>query len=394
MCPPTISEKNFTKLVKKVTVGVEFSFNGIMYQQVDGVAMGSPLGPVLANIFVGHQEQKIPQLSGQLLYKRYVDDSLSISTAEEENEKFLKVLNSLHPALQYTRENENDGKLPFLDILVKKAEAQKGMVELMTTIYRKPTFTGQYTRWDSFSARSKKINLIKSLTHRAVRICSPPELRAELDQVRSILLRNGYPASIVDNVILHTKNGILPSTTRTETRKPTLVYLTLPWKGTRTSTHFERKIKAHVSEAFPHCKAVVSFSSKAMFRGTIKDRNPTHQCSNLIYLFKCRCDKQYVGKTIQRLETRIGQHIPAWLTKPKTSTNDDDEQPKVTSAIGEHLLNNTKCLDKYDRSMFSIVCRARTSSTLHVLEPLFIKKLKPELCKQMEFVKCLDLFPT
>ena len=37
---------------------------------------------------------------------------------------------------------------------------------------------------------------------------------------------------------------------------------------------------------------------------------------------------------IQRLETRIGQHIPAWLTKPKTSTNDDDEQPKVTSAIG------------------------------------------------------------
>ena len=128
--PPTISEKNFTKLVKKVTVGVEFSFNGVMYQQVDGVAMGSPLGPVLANIFVGHQEQKIPQLSGQLLYKRYVDDSLSISTAEEENERFLKVLNSLHPALQYTCENENDGKLPFLDILVKKAEAQKVWLSL------------------------------------------------------------------------------------------------------------------------------------------------------------------------------------------------------------------------------------------------------------------------
>ena len=84
----------------------------------------------------------------------------------------------------------------------------------------------------------------------------------------------------------------------------------------------------------------------------------------------------------------------AWLTKPKTSTNDDGEQPKVTSAIGELLLNNTQCLDKCDRSMFSIVCRARTSSTLHVLDPLFIKKLKPELCKQMEFVKCLDLFPT
>ena len=82
------------------------------------------------------------------------------------------------------------------------------------------------------------------------------------------------------------------------------------------------------------------------------------------------------------------------ITKPKTSTIDDDEQPKVTSAFSEHLLNNTKCLDKYDRPMSSIVCRAWTSSTLHVLDPLFIKKLKPELCKQMEFVKCLDLFPT
>ena len=57
-------------------------------------------------------------------------------------------------------------------------------------------------------------------------------------------------------------------------------------------------------------------------------------------------------------------------------------------------LSNTTFPDKYDRSMFSAVCRARTSSTLHVLEALCIKKLKSELCKQMEFVKCLDLFPT
>ena len=67
------------------------------------------------------------------------------------------------------------------------------------------------------------------------------------------------------------------------------------------------------------------------------------------------------------MEVHIGTFAPtdhgaslaeSLLTKPKTSTNDDDEQPKVTSAIGEHLLNNTKCLDKYDRSMFRIVCRA------------------------------------
>ena len=32
---------------------VEFSFNNIMYRQIDGVAIGSSLGPTLANIFAG-----------------------------------------------------------------------------------------------------------------------------------------------------------------------------------------------------------------------------------------------------------------------------------------------------------------------------------------------------
>ena len=40
----------------------------------------------------------------------------------------------------------------------------------------------------------------------------------------------------------------------------------------------------------------------------------------------------------------------------------------------------------------SVVCKVRTESVLHVLEPLFIKSLKPDLCKQMEFFKCLHLF--
>ena len=37
-----------------------FIFNNILYKQIDGVAMGSPLGPSLANAFLGHHEQKLP----------------------------------------------------------------------------------------------------------------------------------------------------------------------------------------------------------------------------------------------------------------------------------------------------------------------------------------------
>ena len=49
----------FVKLMETATSSVKFSFNGVMYQQTDGVAMGSPLGPTLANIFLGHYEKKI-----------------------------------------------------------------------------------------------------------------------------------------------------------------------------------------------------------------------------------------------------------------------------------------------------------------------------------------------
>ena len=53
---PVIPKHVFIELMKTETTSVEFSFNNIMYRQIDGVAMGSPLGSALANIFVGYYE--------------------------------------------------------------------------------------------------------------------------------------------------------------------------------------------------------------------------------------------------------------------------------------------------------------------------------------------------
>ena len=57
-CPP-FPEDTFRELTLIATRGVEFSFNNQMYTQLDGVAMGSPLGPALANIFVGFHESRL-----------------------------------------------------------------------------------------------------------------------------------------------------------------------------------------------------------------------------------------------------------------------------------------------------------------------------------------------
>ena len=59
------------------TKHVHFTYNGEIYIQVDGVAMGSPLGPLLANIFMTTlEEDVIPNLQECLVYwKRFVDDT-------------------------------------------------------------------------------------------------------------------------------------------------------------------------------------------------------------------------------------------------------------------------------------------------------------------------------
>ena len=90
------------------TSSVEFSFNNNMYQQIDGVAMGSPLGPALANIFVGHQEQKLFNVVNRpLAYFRYVDDTFALFNNEDDCYAFLSHLNSLHPSLRFTHEKES-----------------------------------------------------------------------------------------------------------------------------------------------------------------------------------------------------------------------------------------------------------------------------------------------
>ena len=56
---PPIPKMVFIELMESALSSLEFNFNDTMYKQMDRVAMGSPLGPALANIFVGYRESKL-----------------------------------------------------------------------------------------------------------------------------------------------------------------------------------------------------------------------------------------------------------------------------------------------------------------------------------------------
>ena len=389
---PVIPKHTFIELMEIATSSVEFSFNNIMYKQIDGVAMGSPLGPALANIFVGFYESKLFQnTSKPIVYCRYVDDTFCLFQEESELKNFLANLNSLHPSLKFTCEKEVDGSLPFLDVLISKSAHS-----FVTSVYRKATFTGQYIRWDSFGPKQRKTNLIDTLTHRALKICSKSTLKQELEKIRIILIDNGYPVSIVDSFIT---NKILKFQRKPkEGPKKCPVYVKLPWIG-QPSFKTKRKLKLAIQNCFGAVQPRVIFRTKAILPTIHKDALPTFQKSLLVYQYVCRCGSRYVGRTSQRLQDRINQHVPKIIRnklnqqrfQPNRQKKASISTPYCDSAIGNHLLENQNCAALYNQNQFSIISTARSDFHLAVLESIHITLSQPDLCRQKDFVYSLKL---
>ena len=145
-------------------------FDGSFYDQIDCVAMRSPLGPVLANLFMGYHEANWLQVFKDceiILYRRYVDDIICLFNSESDADKFYEFLNKQHPNIKFTFEKQQNNQISFLDILIKNNGEN-----FSTTIFRKTTAIGLFTNYLSFTPLSYKIGLVKTLIHRAFKICS------------------------------------------------------------------------------------------------------------------------------------------------------------------------------------------------------------------------------
>ena len=164
------------------------------------------------------------------------------------------------------------------------------------------------TRWDSYASTGQKLALIKSLTTRAKRICSEDYLRDESKHLKLIFQRNGYTSQIVYRIIPHTLN----SSENAQIEATNRVIIRLLWFGP-ASMAFKRNIMHLASTYVPQFSAICCLTSKKMFLATDKDVLPMTAFSNVIYLFTCACGHKYIGKTTQRLDNRIKQHIPEYL---------------------------------------------------------------------------------
>ena len=87
------------------------------------------------------------------------------------------------------------------------------------------------------------------------------------------------------------------------------VYLRLP-RLASVSTRFKKQAKSTVKQCFSVVEPRVAYSTNELLFATNKDVLPALQKSNVIYQFSSHCDSRYVGRTSQRLQDRIKQHVP------------------------------------------------------------------------------------
>ena len=132
----------------------------------------------------------------------YVDDIFVLFRSAEHLSNFRDYFNTCHQNMSFSFEQEKDGKLFFLDVEVSRQEGH-----FVTTVYRKPTFSGVYTHFESFLPTIYKFGMI--YTHKpgyisyqicCFKICSDwTKFHEELNFLKQIILKNGYPQSFIGN---------------------------------------------------------------------------------------------------------------------------------------------------------------------------------------------------
>jgi hypothetical protein len=165
-----------------------------------------------------------------LFFRRYVDDSFVLFNSRDHIVPFLDYLNSKHPNIKFTFEIENDDKtLPFLDISIKRVNGN-----FETFVYRKPTFTGLFTNFESFLPIAYKKGFIFSLLFRYFNICFSYQIfHAELEKFKKLLLQNGYPKFFIDRCIKTFLDKMIspPLKVQTPTVSKLLIPIVLPYTG-------------------------------------------------------------------------------------------------------------------------------------------------------------------
>ena len=241
-------------------------------------------------------------------------------------------------------------------------------------------FTGLLTNYFSFTSRSYKLGLIRTLVDRAYKINNTwLGFHEDITKLTIILQKNLFPVHLVENIINRyltlTRHGCNPPASVSDTIRT--FYFKLPYIGPFS---FITLKKVHLF-AKRYCNNIdiklvfSSFKIGNMF--SVKDPVPSGLRAGVVYKFLCAgCSACYVGETTRHFFTRVREH-----------TFSDR-----TSHVFKHLQNSEHCRTLCSNDCFSILDHASTTFQLKIKEAIHIQWEKPTLNHQLYHVN-LKLSP-
>ncbi|XP_037028013.1 uncharacterized protein LOC119068513 [Bradysia coprophila] len=356
----TLPKKEFLEGLKVVLENCTFSFNDIIYHQIFGSPMGSPVSPVVADLVMEMVEDEAfnKYKSRTPFYYRYVDDSCT-SCPENKMEELLNTFNSINQHIQFTMEIESSNQIAFLDTLVIRDNTGK----ITTNWYHKATWSGRYLNFHSSLPFSYKKNTIAILTERMLKLASPTYHRENCELIKQTLLKNNYPAKLLENVIDKViLNFDKPKDKKDKSDKK---YVSIPY----VDGLFE-KIKSLFKQYDIQVVGKGDHTLQQKLFTKLKDAIPVQLQSGLIYKVVCTCGKVYIGQTIQRLQKRLEGH--------RYNCKIGNKQH---SALCEHLIETQHQLNWDD---VKILCKEPKKRNRDVMEMIAIKTTANVINKQQE----------
>lgn len=319
--------------------------------QTMGLAMGSPLSPILAEYVMNLMDREIINSCPVpvIFYKRYVDDSILCIPSNTHNQ-VLDHFNKFNTNVQFTLQVEEDNKLNFLDLTVS-INKKSGMLE--TNWFQKLVSSGRYLNYLSESPLVHKRGTVYSLVDRCYHFSSNKDFHFNLKKITNLLLENNYPLNFIEcnikqrlkklNFEKYNALGSCDNKNKTS-RNITKKYISIPYMNKFSESIANKMKKFDLNVAFKTNNFTGQFFSK------VKDKIDTLDQTHIVYQINCNeCDAKYIGQTKQKFGKRLNQHKNSIKNTDKTGSSNH-------TALCEHTIKTKHTFDFHNPKILKKEC--------------------------------------
>ncbi len=209
---------------------------------------------------------------------------------------------------------------------------------------------------EKFNGQKYKINLIKAMIFRTLKIVSKCFLEKELNLLKSIFIKSGYPMKLLNNIFEIVQNQFYTKVKNFDVPKQE-IYFGLEYSNQNTEK-FLNRIKRVCDKFSPgFFKYLVYFKSrnKLLQKFSRKFKLYNKNESPGVYKLKCKnCPKVYIGETGRTLEIRTKEH----------------KQLRNFSAVSNHAQKTGHSIDFDNTEILLIEPDTRKRK---IIESLFLK---------------------